>query len=71
MMENERLRKQIAFILEADKEKCIVRQTHLSGNGRKENDAEREEQAAKRIFGLLPENHLHSQGGNLVCNIVK
>lgn len=111
MMENERLRKQIAFILEADKEKCIVRQTHLSGNGRRENDAEhawhmaimiyllkeyaneefdvakamimalihdiveidagdtyaydlkgretqaeREEQAAKRIFGLLPED---------------
>ena len=108
-MENERLRRQIDFILEADKEKTIIRQTHLSGNGRRENDAEhawhmaimvyllkeyaneeidvakammmalihdiveidagdtyaydskgletqkvREEQAAKRIFGLLP-----------------
>ena len=110
-MENERLRKQIDFILEADKEKNILRQTHLTGNGRRENDAEhawhmaimiyllkeyaneefdmakamlmalihdiveidagdtyafdakgletkdaREEQAAKRLFGLLPED---------------
>ena len=110
-MDNERLRKQIAFILEADKEKNILRQTHLSANGRRENDAEhawhmalmvyllkeyadeefdvakamimalihdiveidagdtyaydskgletkevREEQAAKRLFGLLPED---------------
>ena len=39
-MENERLEKQIDFILEADKEKNIFRQTHLSGNGRRENDAE-------------------------------
>ena len=110
-MENERLRKQIDFILEADKEKNILRRTHLSGNGRRENDAEhawhmaimiyllkeyaneefdmtkammmalihdiveidagdtyafdskgletqdmREEQAAKRLYGLLPED---------------
>ena len=110
-MEKERLEKQIDFILEADKEKNIIRQTHLSGNGRRENDAEhawhmammvyllkeyaneeidvakamfmalihdiveidagdtyaydlkgretkkmREEQAAERIFGLLPED---------------
>ena len=39
-MENERLEKQIDFILEADKEKNIIRQTHLSENGRRENDAE-------------------------------
>ena len=39
-MEKERLEKQINFILEADKEKNIIRQTHLSGNGRRENDAE-------------------------------
>lgn len=110
-MENERLEKQIDFILEADKEKNIIRQTHLSENGRRENDAEhawhmaimayllreyaneeidvakammmalihdiveidagdtyaydpkgletqkvREEQAAERIFGLLPDD---------------
>ena len=39
-MEQERLKKQIDFILEADKDKNIIRQTHLSGNGRRENDAE-------------------------------
>ena len=110
-MKKERLEKQIDFILEADKEKNIIRQTHLSGNGRRENDAEhawhmaimvyllkeyaneeidvakammmalihdiveidagdtyaydpkgletqkmREEQAAERIFGLLPDD---------------
>lgn len=109
-MENERFKKQLDFIMEIDKEKNILRQTHLSGHGRRENDAEhawhmaimiyllkeyanceidlakammmalihdiveidagdtyaydaeglatqkeREEKAAKRIFGLLPE----------------
>ena len=37
---DERLRKQLAFALEIDKEKNIFRQTHLSGHGRNENDAE-------------------------------
>ncbi|MDO4491821.1 MAG: HD domain-containing protein [Lachnospiraceae bacterium] len=37
---DDRLRKQIDFILEIDKEKNILRQTHLSGHGRRENDAE-------------------------------
>lgn len=37
---DERLKKQIDFILEIDKEKNILRQTHLSGHGRRENDAE-------------------------------
>ena len=36
----ERLRRQLEFILELDKEKNIFRQTHLSGHGRNENDAE-------------------------------
>lgn len=36
----ERLRKQLAFALEIDKEKNVFRQTHLSGHGRNENDAE-------------------------------
>ena len=35
-----RLRQQLDFILELDKEKNIFRQTHLSGHGRRENDAE-------------------------------
>ena len=37
---DERLDKQLAFCLEIDKEKNIFRQTHLSGHGRNENDAE-------------------------------
>ena len=37
---DERMRKQLAFALEIDKEKNIFRQTHLSGHGRNENDAE-------------------------------
>ena len=39
-MDKERLEKQIAFILEADQEKNITRQTHLTRHGRNENDAE-------------------------------
>ena len=37
---DERLQKQLAFSLEIDKEKNVFRQTHLSGCGRRENDAE-------------------------------
>ena len=37
---NDRLRKQLEFSLEIDKEKNVFRQTHLSGHGRNENDAE-------------------------------
>ncbi len=37
---DERLRRQLDFSLEIDKEKNILRQTHLSGNGRQENDSE-------------------------------
>ncbi|MCI8596947.1 MAG: HD domain-containing protein [Lachnospiraceae bacterium] len=37
---DERLKKQLEFALEIDKEKNIFRQTHLSGHGRNENDAE-------------------------------
>ena len=36
----ERLKKQMEFALEIDKVKNVFRQTHLSGHGRKENDAE-------------------------------
>jgi len=38
--QEERLKKQLEFALEIDKEKNIFRQTHLSGHGRNENDAE-------------------------------
>lgn len=37
---DDRLKKQLDFALEIDKEKNIFRQTHLSGHGRRENDAE-------------------------------
>ena len=37
---NNRLKQQLDFALEIDKEKNIFRQTHLSGHGRNENDAE-------------------------------
>ena len=39
-MDKERLEKQLAFCLEADKEKLIGRQTYISDGSRKENDAE-------------------------------
>ena len=51
-MEKERFAKQIAFILEADKEKNILRQTHLSGHGRRENDAEHAWHMAMMIYLL-------------------
>ena len=37
---DERLKKQLDFILEADKVKNIMRQTYLADGKRKENDAE-------------------------------
>lgn len=51
-MEKERIEKQIDFILEADKEKNILRQTHLSGNGRRENDAEHAWHMAVMVYLL-------------------
>lgn len=37
---DKRIEQQLEFALEIDKEKNIFRQTHLSGHGRNENDAE-------------------------------
>lgn len=51
-MDMERFEKQLAFILEADKEKNILRQTHLSGFGRRENDAEHAWHMAIMIYLL-------------------
>ena len=51
-MEKKRLEKQIDFILEADKEKNIIRQTHLSENGRRENDAEHAWHMAMMVYLL-------------------
>ncbi|MGN0361306.1 MAG: HD domain-containing protein [Bilifractor sp.] len=38
--DHERFQKQLDFILEIDKEKNILRQTHLTGHGRREDDAD-------------------------------
>ncbi len=51
-MNPERFTQQLAFILEADKEKNILRQTHLSGFGRRENDAEHAWHMALMIYLL-------------------
>ena len=51
-MENKRLEKQIAFIMEADKEKNIFRQTHITGGIRRENDAEHAWHMAIMIYLL-------------------
>lgn len=51
-MDKERFQKQLNFILEADKEKNILRQTHLSGHGRRENDAEHAWHMAIMIYLL-------------------
>lgn len=39
-MDVERLKRQLSFALAIDEEKNVLRQTHLSGHGRRENDAE-------------------------------
>lgn len=48
----DRLEKQVAFILEADKEKNIFRQTRLSNHGRHENDAEHAWHMAMMVYLL-------------------
>ena len=51
-MDKNRFEKQIRFILEADKEKNIFRQTHIGGNTRRENDAEHAWHMAMMIYLL-------------------
>ena len=51
-MNAERFEKQLAFILEVDKEKNILRQTHLTDHGRRENDAEHAWHMALMIYLL-------------------
>ena len=51
-MDRERFEKQKNFILEIDKEKSIFRQTHLSGGGRRENDAEHAWNMAVMVYLL-------------------
>ena len=51
-MNKERFEKQLSFILEADKEKSIFRQTHLINGERRENDAEHAWHLALMIYLL-------------------
>lgn len=51
-MDRERFQKQMDFILEADKEKKILRQTHITGYERQENDAEHAWHMAMMIYLL-------------------
>ncbi|MBQ4572881.1 MAG: HD domain-containing protein [Clostridia bacterium] len=51
-MDRERLKKQIDFVLEIDKEKNILRQTHLTDYRRQENDAEHAWHMAVMIYLL-------------------
>lgn len=51
-MDRERFDQQLQFILEADKEKNILRQTHLTHMGRQENDAEHAWHMAMMIWLL-------------------
>lgn len=51
-MEKKRLEKQLDFILEIDQEKNILRQTHLTNHGRRENDAEHAWHMAVMIYLL-------------------
>ena len=51
-MDRERLKKQIDFVLEIDKEKEIYRQTHIKGYKRQENDAEHAWHMAVMIYLL-------------------
>lgn len=51
-MATKRLEDQIRFILEIDKEKNILRQTHISGFARQENDAEHAWHMATMVYLL-------------------
>ena len=51
-MDRERLKKQLDFVLEIDKEKNILRQTHLTDYRRQENDAEHAWHMAIMIYLL-------------------
>ena len=51
-MDENRFAKQLDFILEADKEKNILRQPHITGYTRRENDAEHAWHMALMIYLL-------------------
>ena len=66
---DERLKQQLAFLLEIDKEKNIFRQTHLSGGGRRENDAEHAWHMA--VMAYLLQEYANEQVDILKVDILK
>ena len=68
---DERIKKQLEFSLEIDKVKNIFRQTHLSGHGRRENDAEHSWHMA--VMAYLLREHSNEEvdiaKGMLMCLI--
>ena len=65
---DERLKKQLEFSLEIDKEKNIFRQTHLSGHGRNENDAEHAWHMA--IMAYLLREYANEKVDSAICNVL-
>ncbi len=63
----ERLQKQLDFILKIDEEKNIMRQTHLSHHGRNENDAEHAWHMA--IMAFLLEEYANEPVD--ICKVMK
>ena len=71
---DERLQKQIDFILEIDKSKNILRQTHLTHHGRRENDAEHAWHMAIMAYLLKPRLAAKKRlktGFFLCCQLIK
>ena len=56
---NDRLKKQMDFIMEADKMKSITRQTYIADGSRKENDAEHSWSLA--LMCMLMAEHANSE----------
>ena len=66
-MDKNRLEKQLTFILEADKEKNIFRQTKLSNQGRNENDAEHAWHMAMMVYLLREYSNCDIDGEGILC----
>ena len=65
---DERLKQQLEFVLEIDKEKNIFRQTHLSGHGRNENDAEHAWHMAIMAYLLREYSKMQQKSGFFPCS---
>ncbi len=63
-MQNERLEKQIEFIIEIDKLKSIVRQTYIANGSRNENDSEHSWHLA--MMAMLLHEHIDGERIDMV-----